>query len=737
MKTFPDTTGTSFHQLSLFAILTLLACWPLGKIIGQSCQDVSVQLSAEVQAVPPRIMLNWVPNDSATLHYVYRKLRNAITWGAPLATLSGSASEFIDSNLTVGIPFEYRVTRAANAFTGYGYIYSGIEIPPIEFRGRILLLVDDTFADSLEFEIRRLQADFEGDGWKVLRMDIDRSLPVTDVKSMIIAAYNNDPGNTRALFLLGHIPVPYSGEINVDGHGDHTGAYPADVYYADVNGVWTDQFVNNVSAGDPRNHNVPGDGKFDQATIPTDVELQVGRVDFFNMPSFALNEQELLRQYLDKDHAYRHKHFTATHRALVDDNFGYFGGEAFAASGYKNLAPLVGNDNVVAADYFTTMADSSYLWSYGCGGGWYQGAGGVGTTGEFANSSLESVFTMLFGSYFGDWDTPDNFLRAPLAQGKTLTNVWSGRPHWQFHHMGLGENIGYDVRLSQNNVGLYFSNFGGRVVHTAFLGDPTLRNDVLAPVSSVTVSKPGYNAHISWIPSGQEVNGYHVYVRSPSSEDYVRINDEMVNGYDFSYPCLSEYGTYRFMVRSMNLQQSPSGSYYNLSQGQYFDYENLDIPEINADASFSANNDIVTFTNASIGATSYLWIFGDGETSTEENPVHDYIDGDFDVTLIAANECVSDTFYLTVSILTSVDEHNPENNFSLSPNPTKGKFKIQFRDTRDLVSVKIYNLSGKLLDEHSYVSVDEEINISSYPSGIYIVRIESKGAQQTLRVVKE
>ncbi|MEO5905598.1 MAG: fibronectin type III domain-containing protein, partial [Saprospiraceae bacterium] len=216
----------------------------------------------------------------------------------------------------------------------------------------------------------------------------------------------------------------------MDGHGDHTGAYPADVYYADMNGVWTDQFVNNISAGDPRNHNIPGDGKFDQASIPTDVELQIGRVDFFNMPSFALSEQELLRQYLDKDHAYRHKLFTASHRAVVDDNFGYFGGEAFAASGYKNFGPLVGNNNIVTADYFTSMQDSSYLWSYGCGGGWYQGAGGVGTTGQFANSSLETVFTMLFGSYFGDWDTPDNFLRAPLAQGKTLTNVWSGRPHW-------------------------------------------------------------------------------------------------------------------------------------------------------------------------------------------------------------------------------------------------------------------------------------------------------------------
>ena len=85
----------------------------------------------------------------------------------------------------------------------------------------------------------------------------------------------------------------------------------------------------------------------------------------------------------------------------MDDNFGFFGTEAFAASGYKNFGPLVGPENVKSDDYFATTADSSYLWAYGCGGGWYQGAGGIGSTGDFANSNLKSVFSLLFGSYFG------------------------------------------------------------------------------------------------------------------------------------------------------------------------------------------------------------------------------------------------------------------------------------------------------------------------------------------------
>ncbi|MBK9733783.1 MAG: hypothetical protein IPO92_01945 [Saprospiraceae bacterium] len=132
---------------------------------------------------------------------------------------------------------------------------------------------------------------------------------------------------------------------------------------------------------------------------------------------------------------------------------------------------MVGLENVLEGDYISVMKYSSYLWSYGCGGGTYTIAGGIGSTNDFVSSDLQSVFTMLFGGYFGDWDSRNNFLRVPLARGKTLTNVWAGRPHWVFHHMGLGENIGYDTKITQNNNSLYFGNYGNRFIHVALMSD--------------------------------------------------------------------------------------------------------------------------------------------------------------------------------------------------------------------------------------------------------------------------
>lgn len=55
--------------------------------------------------------------------------------------------------------------------------------------------------------------------------------------------------------------------------------------------------------------------------------------------------------------------------------------------------------------------------------------------------------------------------------------------------------------------------------------------------------------------------------------------------------------------------------------------------------SFSVtNNTTVTFSNFSVGGNSYLWDFGDGSTSTDENPTHVYTtDGTFTIKLTVVN----------------------------------------------------------------------------------------------------
>ena len=60
----------------------------------------------------------------------------------------------------------YQVIKHSAACTGYGYTYSGIEVPVIEHRGKLVLVVDNTYAANLAPELDRLRQDMIGDGWR-------------------------------------------------------------------------------------------------------------------------------------------------------------------------------------------------------------------------------------------------------------------------------------------------------------------------------------------------------------------------------------------------------------------------------------------------------------------------------------------------------------------------------------------------------------------------------------------
>ncbi len=702
---------------------------------AQSTRDISVELTAKIKVDTPSIILQWTPSDAATQYQVFRKDKNAVSWGTIRATLDGSAKQYTDTNVEIGKSYEYKITRSGSGFTGYGYINSGIQVGQTDFRGKCILLIDTTYVNELSFYISRLVDDLTGDGWEIITLLTSRTSSPSEIKTKIVQVYNQDKINTKVLFILGHVPVPYSGNINPDGHPDHLGAWPADVFYADMDGNWTDISINNNASGDPRNRNLPGDGKFDQSTLPSNAELQVGRVDFANMPAFQDSELNLIKKYLDKDHAYRHKKFVADKRAVIDDNFGYFSGEAFAASGWRNFGPLVGTENVTSDDYFTSMSDKSYQWSYGCGGGTYTSAGGIGSTDNFKSSDLKGVFTMLFGSYFGDWDAQNNFLRAPLAQGTTLTNVWAGRPHWYFHHMGLGENIGYSVKLTQNNSSLYYTHYAGRFVHISLMGDPTLRNDVLEAVKNLQLAKENHHIKLKWTPPSEKVEGYHVYVKQPNSPNFIKLNRSLIKDTLFTDSCLLYKGNYQYMVRGVKLEITPSGSYYNLSQGitdTIFNDENL---KVLAKTEVSNLNNWATFTNASENATDYFWNFGDGTSSIEKSPSHYFPMGEYEVVLIASNECDADTLIVSVNITTGTSEPITDLHCVVTPNPSNGIFKIQTTMNHSDTKVEVFNVCGNMVYASDSIQPDGFIDLYNFEAGVYLLKLSDSKRSLSKKIV--
>lgn len=547
-------------------LLTAGCCCLLSFTTGaQSAADYAIRLQAQVQTAPPKVTLHWEKTSGATSWTVSRKSKTAGSW-SPLA--GGITDTFyIDLAVTNDTAYEYQVVSRGAAIAT-GYIYAGINTPPIHHRGSLLLITDTLMRDSCAAGIRQLMDDLSGDGWTLAKEHVRRDLKDTSVKKLIRQHYDSHT-DLKAVLLLGHVAVPYSGDINPDAHPDHLGAWPADVYYADMDGSWSDAGINSTTASRAENRNIPGDGKWDQSLIPSATELQVSRIDFADMPVSGRTEAELMNAYLSKSHRYKTDQLTISRKGLIDDNFGAFAGEAFAVNGWRNFSPLTGN--ILTGKLIAELKDSAYQWSYGCGGGSYTSCGGIGNSSDFTTGNYKGIFTVLFGSYFGDWDTRDNFLRAPLCSPEpALASFWAGRPNWFLHHMALGEQIGYSSFLSQNNNGLYTpTNYAAIWVHIALMGDLSLRTDYIKPPSALAFHPlTGGGVSLSWSPSPDPaVNGYYVY-RADSLYGHYRLISPAITGSSWNDMAGTD-GLHYYMVRPFKLQITPSGTYYNTGLGIY------------------------------------------------------------------------------------------------------------------------------------------------------------------------
>lgn len=543
-------------------------------VLGIDPKDVAVQARAEISS-PTSITLTWLADASGTAtNYTISRIREGEQSFKTITSLAGTNTTFVDVDVVPGVRYEYEILRRSKNHTGVGYVYSGIDIPATEARNVLILITERAVATELQPELTRLMQDLEGDGWTVLREDVDRDGTVESIQSLIESHCRENPDTVKSVFLFGHVPVPYSGFIVPDGHNpDHLGAWPADVRYA-CEGAWTDTRARSIAPNDLRNQNLPGDGKFDQSTLPGAITLQLGRVDLSSLPSSELSEVELLRQYLNKNHSYRHGQEKFLNQGILYDGFGFDGGESFAANGWRNFAPLFGpfsTHEVRFEEFLPTLQNSTFLFGYACGPGTYASLLGVGTSSDVLRAERFPAFSMLFGSYFGDWDSTDNFLRAALAtKSGGLASCWAGRPSWYFHHMALGEPIGYSALITQGNAGRYrLPGYGSQMVHVALLGDPTLRLHVVAPPSKLAGRVRSGSVILSWEQSADAVDGYHIY-RLNRSGSYIRLNSKPVFETVFEDETARASGpVHTYMVKAEKLETRGGGSYHNLSQGVF------------------------------------------------------------------------------------------------------------------------------------------------------------------------
>ncbi len=140
-----------------------------------------------------------------------------------------------------------------------------------------------------------------------------------------------------------------------------------------------------------------------------------------------------------------------------------------------------------------------------------------------------------------------------------------------------------------------------------------------------------------------------------------------------------------------------------------------------------AVSNTATFTNTSVGATSYQWNFGDGSNTTVTNPVHSFTaTGTYTVTLISSEAPCVDSIKQSIVVVNSppTSASNTINSNSINVVYENGDVYLQFNLAAETnVNIKVYNMIGEIVSAQENLFVKHgkvKLEIPTSAIGIYI-----------------
>lgn len=149
---------------------------------------------------------------------------------------------------------------------------------------------------------------------------------------------------------------------------------------------------------------------------------------------------------------------------------------------------------------------------------------------------------------------------------------------------------------------------------------------------------------------------------------------------------------------------------------------------------FTTESDLLTvaFTSAVSNADTYSWLFGDGNSSLEENPVHTYLeDGVYEVILTVENDCGTVSISNTINVTaTNLVELGLQSAWRLYPNPTRDRVWLEVIDWPAITDgkVTIFNALGEQMTQQniSLPSGNYRTPLAlNLPAGVYWLRLDT------------
>ncbi len=137
----------------------------------------------------------------------------------------------------------------------------------------------------------------------------------------------------------------------------------------------------------------------------------------------------------------------------------------------------------------------------------------------------------------------------------------------------------------------------------------------------------------------------------------------------------------------------------------------------------------------------YQWSFGDGNYSSQPNPVHTYSSvGNYVVTLNLSSICGFAADSISTHIYTKIDENQFDvSNLTLYPNPATERVTIKTTEGLQMENVRVLSVLGAEIYKHKANAAHEHsIDLSGLASGMYSIEVSTDKGMITrkLEVVK-
>lgn len=159
---------------------------------------------------------------------------------------------------------------------------------------------------------------------------------------------------------------------------------------------------------------------------------------------------------------------------------------------------------------------------------------------------------------------------------------------------------------------------------------------------------------------------------------------------------------------------------------------------LNADFLYTNLNGFQNTSLNTNSTTHYIWSFGNGDSSLEENPAYVYdINGNYTVTLQAIDDCGQEsTITKNIEVLLNKIDQFDATKIKLFPNPATNYVHLDLSKMKDQqVIISILDIFGKTVRTLYCEEKSPIIDLSFLNSGLYFLKVEQRNLNIILKLI--